>query len=155
MRSYCYCTGGEDDAAEGKQCYWAQIETEVAPAHGDAGRIDQRRQYQQQHDFRRQFDFRQTWNKSYANSGNHQQDRGCNIQPLCGDRNCCQQPHHQQQRLHGRSHMRFATMFTVSASTTRLKKNDKTPCNDATRRMTLLLIATSETCEVMPITSEK
>ena len=46
-------------------------------------------------------------------------------------------------------------MFTVNASTTRLKKNDKTPWTAVTRRMILLVIATSETCEVMPITSEK
>ena len=46
-------------------------------------------------------------------------------------------------------------MFTVSASTVRLKKNDSTPCSAATRRMTLLVMATSETCEVMPMTSEK
>src|SRR4029453_15398081 len=117
--------------------------------------IDQRRQYHQQHDFRRQFDSWQTWNEGNTNSGNHQQDRGGDVQSLCGDRDRCQQPQHQQQRLDGLRHMRLATMFTVRARTTRLKKNDKTPCAEATRRMTLLVIATSDTWEVMPITREK
>ena len=59
MRGGCHRAGGEQHAAESEQRDRPQIETEFAPAHGDAGRIDQRRQDHQQHQFRRQFDFRQ------------------------------------------------------------------------------------------------
>ena len=45
--------------------------------------------------------------------------------------------------------------LTVSASTTRLKKNAKTPCIDTMRRIAFEVICTSDTCEVMPMTSEK
>jgi hypothetical protein len=74
MRSRRDRAGGEHHAAEGKQRNRTQIEAEIPPAHGDAGGIDQRRQYHQQHDFRRQLDSWQAWNEGDANSGNHQQD---------------------------------------------------------------------------------
>src|SRR5438270_5070579 len=51
--------------------------------------------------------------------------------------------------------IRLETMFTVSASTETLKKNDSTPCKLTTRRITLLVIATSDTCEVIAMTKEK
>ena len=47
--------GRENHAADRQQDDRAQIVFELAPAHGDAGRIDQRRQHHQQHQFRRQF----------------------------------------------------------------------------------------------------
>jgi hypothetical protein len=47
--------GRENHAADRQQDDRAQIGFEFAPAHGDAGGIDQRRQDHQQHQFRRQF----------------------------------------------------------------------------------------------------
>src|SRR5262249_30580230 len=93
--------------------------------------------------------------KAIPNPAITSRNGGGNVQSLCGDGDRCQQPQHQQQRLDDLRHMRLATMFTVSARTTRLKKNDRTPCIEATRRMTLLVIETSDTWEVMPMTREK
>ena len=56
MRGRRHRAGREHHAAEGEQRDRPQVEPELAPAHGDAGRIDQRRQDHQQHQFRRQFD---------------------------------------------------------------------------------------------------
>ena len=55
-----YRAGGKQDAAESQQCNWPQVELEFTPAHGDAGGINQRRQYHQQYDFRREFDLGKT-----------------------------------------------------------------------------------------------
>ena len=49
------------------------------------------------------------------------------MQTLGGDGDRGQHRHHQQYRLGNRGHIRFDNMFTVSASTVRLKKNDMTP----------------------------
>ena len=46
-------------------------------------------------------------------------------------------------------------MFTVRANTATLKKNANAPCSVTMRRMTLLVITTSETWEVIAMTSEK
>jgi hypothetical protein len=66
--------GGEDDAAEGEQRDRAQIEAELAPAHGDAGGINQRRQDAEQHQLRRQFQPRQAGDERQHNAGNDEQD---------------------------------------------------------------------------------
>ena len=75
VRGRCDRAGGEYDAAEGEQAYRAQVEIEFAPAHRDAGGIDQRRQDHQQDEFRREFDFRQAGDQRHADAGNDQQDR--------------------------------------------------------------------------------
>src|ERR1700730_10889457 len=49
----------------------------------------------------------------------------------------------------------LAAMFTIRASRVALKKNDTNPWTMTVRRMLLAVTATSETCDVMPITSEK
>src|SRR5262249_19881980 len=49
--------------------------------------------------------------------------------------------------------IKFDTVFTVSASTVTLKKNESTPWIAAMRRMYLLVMPTSDTCDVMPMTS--
>ena len=54
-----------------------------------------------------------------------------------------------------RPYIALAAMFTVRARSAALKKNDTTPCAATVRRITLLVTPTSETCEVMPTTSEK
>ena len=49
------------------------------------------------------------------------------MQPLGRDGDGRQHGHHQQNGLGNRRHIRFDTMFTVSARTVTLKKNDNTP----------------------------
>ena len=73
--------GGEDDGAERQQRDRAQVETEFAPAHGDAGRIDQRRQDAEQHQLRRQLDPRQAGRERQPNAGDDEQDRRRGIEP--------------------------------------------------------------------------
>ena len=72
---------GEDDAAEREQRDRAQVEAEFAPAHGDAGRIDQRRQNAEQHQFRRQLDPRQAGNERERDAGDDEQNRRRGVEP--------------------------------------------------------------------------
>jgi hypothetical protein len=46
-------------------------------------------------------------------------------------------------------------MFTDSASSAVLNRNDTAPCAVTVRRTRFDVTATSDTCEVMPMTSEK
>jgi hypothetical protein len=50
--------------------------------------------------------------------------------------------------------IRLDTMFTVSASTVALKKNEIAPCSVVSRRIVLLVIWTSDTWAVIATTSE-
>ena len=81
MRRRRHRAGREDDAAERQQRDRAQIEAEFAPAHGDAGRIDQRRQDAEQHQFRRQLDARQAGNERQRDAGDDEQDRRRGVEP--------------------------------------------------------------------------
>ena len=74
--------GGEDHAADRQQGDDAQIEVEFAPAHRDAGRIDQRRQHQQQHQFGRQFQRGHARHEGERGAGEQQQDRGRGVDPF-------------------------------------------------------------------------
>ena len=67
--------GGEDHAADRQQDDRAEVEFEFAPAHGDARRIDQRRQHHQQHQFGRQFQRRHARHEGQHDAGQQQQDR--------------------------------------------------------------------------------
>ena len=49
----------------------------------------------------------------------------------------------------------LAAMFTVMAMKAAVKKNDSTPWATTMRRIDLVVTATSETCNVMPMTKEK
>jgi hypothetical protein len=49
----------------------------------------------------------------------------------------------------------LAAMFTISATKVTLKKNETMPWAIAVRRIGFDAIATSETCDVMPMTNEK
>jgi hypothetical protein len=51
--------------------------------------------------------------------------------------------------------MAFAVRFTVKPSKVALKTNDTTPWAATVRRIAGDVTATSETCDVMPITKEK
>ena len=77
--------GGEDHAAEGKQRDRPQIGPKFAPAHGDAGGIDQRRQDAEQHQFRRQLDARQIRQERERDAGDDQKDRRRGVEPLRHD----------------------------------------------------------------------
>ncbi len=74
--------GGENHAADRQQRDDAQVEAEFAPAHRDAGRIDQRRQHQQQHQFRGQFHRRHARHEGERGAGEQQQDRRRGVDPL-------------------------------------------------------------------------
>jgi hypothetical protein len=73
--------GCENHAADRQQDDRAQIGFEFAPAHGDAGGIDQRRQDHQQHQFRRQFQRRHPRHEGEHDAGQEQQDCGSDIDP--------------------------------------------------------------------------
>ena len=60
----------EGHTADGEQADGADVVAELAPAHRYAGRVDQRRQYQQKHQFRCELDLRQP--RSY---GEHEADQ--------------------------------------------------------------------------------
>ena len=51
--------------------------------------------------------------------------------------------------------IRLAAMLTVKASSVALNTNDTTPWPATMRRILLEVTATSDTCEVMPMTREK
>ena len=81
MRYRRHRPGGEENATEREQDDGAQIETEFAPAHGDAGRINQRRQNAEQDKFRRKRNARQAGNERQQDAGNNQEDRRRGIEP--------------------------------------------------------------------------
>jgi hypothetical protein len=91
--------GGEDHAADRQKDDGAQIVLEFAPAHGDAGRIDQRRQYHQQHQFRRQFQRRHSRHEGEHGAGQQQQDRRRDIDPPCQQRRARQHRQQNQEYL--------------------------------------------------------
>ncbi len=62
---------GEDHRANREQHDRAQIVPELAPAHGDARGVDQRRQHHQEHQFRRQLDRRHARHEGQADAGQH------------------------------------------------------------------------------------
>ena len=72
----------EEDAADREQRDRPQIEAELAPAHRDRGRIDDRRQDEDQDEIRRQLERRQARNQRKPDAGDHQQDRRRNLEPL-------------------------------------------------------------------------
>ncbi len=107
--------GGEHHAAEGEQRDRPQVKAEFAPAHGDAGGIDQRRQDHQQHQFRRQRHLRQARNQRHADAGDDQQDRRRNGQPFGGNSNRGQYRQHEQNGLHRRGHRRCFKGHSLSS----------------------------------------
>src|SRR5262245_38579582 len=52
-------------------------------------------------------------------------------------------------------HKALAARLTVKARSAALNTNDTMPCAAAVRRISLLVMATSDTCDVMPMTNEK
>ncbi len=72
---------GERHAAECQERDRTQIETEFAPAHGDACRIDQRRQNAVKHKFRGKHDARQAGQERKRDTGDHEQDRRRCLEP--------------------------------------------------------------------------
>ncbi len=102
MRRRRHRAGREHDAAEGKQRDRPQIKAEFAPAHGDAGRIDQRRQNAEQHQVGRQFDPRQPGQERQRDTGDDEKDRRRCIKPPRGDGDDHQDGEKQQEGLYGR-----------------------------------------------------
>ena len=95
---------GEDDAAESEQRDRAQVEAEFAPAHGDARRIDQRRQDAEQHQFGRELDARQAGNESKPDAGGDEQNGGRGVEPPRRDGDDHQHREQEQYRLDCRGH---------------------------------------------------
>jgi hypothetical protein len=58
-------------------------------------------------------------------------------------------------RARHRDQSALAAMFTSRASSVTLKKKDATPWAATVRRIALDVTATSDTCDVMPMTKEK
>ena len=87
--------GREGDAPDRKQRDGAQIEAELSPAHRDRRRVDDRRQYQQQHQFRSELHRGQAGNQRQRDTRNNQQNGRRDLQPLRGDPN--RRSHDQQQ----------------------------------------------------------
>ena len=104
MRHGRHRAGGEDDAAESEQRDRAQIEAEFAPAHGDAGRIDQRRQDAEQHQFGRQLDARQAGNQSEPDAGDDEKNGRRGVEPPRHDGDDHQHREQEQYRLDRRRH---------------------------------------------------
>ena len=78
--------GGEGHAAEGEQADGADVVAELAPAHGDAGGVDQRRHHEQEHELRRKLDPRQSRHQRDQKPGHHQEDGGRNAGAVRRDR---------------------------------------------------------------------
>ena len=70
-----------EDHGDGEQQDRAQVEAELPPAHGDARRVDQRRQDPEQHQFRSELDPRQAGNERKPDAGDDQKDRGSGVEP--------------------------------------------------------------------------
>ena len=79
---------GERHAAEGEQADGTDVVAELAPAHGDAGGIDQRRNYQQEHELGRQLDPRQPRRHREDEPDQDQQNGRRNPGAVCRDRDC-------------------------------------------------------------------
>ena len=95
---------GKDHAADRQQDDRTQVVLEFAPAHGDAGGIDQWRQYQQQHEFGRQLQRGHSRHKGQRDAGQQQQDRGGNVDPPRQKRGTRQHGEQNQKDLECRFH---------------------------------------------------
>ena len=105
--------GGEDHAADRQQDDRPEVGFELAPAHGDARRIDQRRQHHEQHQFGRQFHRRHARHEGERDAGEQQQDGRRDIDPARQQRGSCQHGEQDQKDLklgfHDRPHSQGKT----------------------------------------------
>jgi hypothetical protein len=76
----------ERDAAECEQADGADVVAELAPAHGDAGGVDQRRHHQEKHQLRRQLDPRQPRRHCDDEPDEDEKNGGGNLGPVRRDR---------------------------------------------------------------------
>jgi hypothetical protein len=79
--------GGEYDTANCQQGDRPQVGFEFVPAHGHRGRVDDRRQHQEQHDFGRQLDVGDGGRQAQRHTAQHQQDGGRDFQADRNERN--------------------------------------------------------------------
>ena len=84
--------GGEHDASHRQERDRTQIEAELVPAHRHRGRIDDRRQHQEQHQLGRELDRRQPGDERQDHPGDDQQN---------GRRDFEAGGHHRNRRNHG------------------------------------------------------
>jgi hypothetical protein len=85
---------GENHASDRQQRDRPQVQSELAPAHCDARRIDQRWQHDQQHDLRLELEPRQAGHKRKADAGHQQHHSRRDVQP--SRQNCCSRKHGEQ-----------------------------------------------------------
>ena len=104
MRRRRHRPTGEDHATERQQRDRAQIEAKFAPAHGDTGRIDQRRQDAVEDEFRSKHDPRQAGKQRERNAGDHKQDRRRGLEPPRDNRDDHQHGQEQQNCFNRRRH---------------------------------------------------
>jgi hypothetical protein len=83
VRHCCHRTGGEDDTTDRQQRDRPQIETKLAPAHGDPRRVDQRRQDPEQYQFGGELYPREAGNEGKPDAGDDKKDRGSGVEPPC------------------------------------------------------------------------
>ncbi|MEY9454031.1 hypothetical protein ABIG07_002979 [Bradyrhizobium ottawaense] len=95
---------GEDHGSDREQHDGTQIVLELTPAHGNARRVDQRRQHHQQHQFRRQFHRGHARHEGEADARQHQQDGGGDVEAACGQRHACQYGEQDEKGLKLRFH---------------------------------------------------
>ena len=72
--------GGEQHAADREQRDRPEVELELAPAHRDRGRVDERRQHDEQHELGREVDLGQARYQREDYARDHEQDRGRDLQ---------------------------------------------------------------------------
>src|SRR6516164_9311189 len=119
MRDCGHRTGGEDDTTNCQQRDRPQIETKLAPAHGDARGVDQRRQDPEQYQFRSELYARQARNERKPDAGDDEKDRGSGVEPPCHNGHDDKHRDQQQKRLdryrHGSTPFRATRRANVSA----------------------------------------
>jgi hypothetical protein len=116
VRDCGHRTAGEDHTTDRQQRDRPQIETKLAPAHGNARRVDQRRQDPEQNQFRSEFDPQQAGSERKPNAGDDEKDRGSGVEPPChnghDDKHCDQQKKRLDRYRH-RSHIARAEALSV------------------------------------------
>ena len=138
MRHRRHRGAGENDTTEREQRDRAQIETKFAPAHGDARRIDQRRQDAEQHKFRRELNPRQAGNERQRDAGNDKENGRRRVEPPRDERHDHQHGKEQQYRFDRRRHGSHDAAgvgavkrpsFLVTAGLTRRSIPQSSQCN--------------------------
>ncbi len=153
---------GEHDAADREQRDRPQVEAELAPAHGDAGRIDQRRQDAPAAPAPAPARCAAGRGSSASTTpATTSRIDGAVLSRRARDRDHHQHREQQEQNLDGRGHgaggvaNALAARLTVSAMIVVVNTNATMPWTRTSRRTCLLVTPTSDTWKVIPMTKAK